>query len=71
MAYFKTIVTRRIMIPEFATAGQRHEEDLNNYLAMPTAPGKKREVENISTTQLINNGEIITTTVLCCEDEDY
>lgn len=68
MAYFKNIVTKEF-IPNYQSAGQNHENALNMYLSTPGYGGKGREVEQMSTTQIINNGEIITTTFLCCDED--
>jgi hypothetical protein len=68
MKYFKIICTKGVMQPYFEDAARKHETALNAYLALPTAGGKKREVESQSTVQVVHNMEIITTTTLCCED---
>ncbi len=70
MAYFKVICTKGDSQPNFESAARRHENALNAYYETPTTSGKKREVESVSTVQVINNMEIITTSTLCCEDYD-
>jgi len=69
MAYFYEVVTQQ-NIPHFLSAARAHKEALNVYIASPGNNGKPREVESHSTTQLVNNGVIWTTTILCCDEGD-
>ncbi len=73
MAYFQDIVTKGVWVPNFASAAQQHREALNAYIKTPGPNGKEREVKHMASVQsLRNDQEIVTTTFLCCdEDEEY
>ncbi len=70
MAYFESICTKG-MVPNFESAARAHKDALNAYLLIPGPSGKKREVEKMSSVQsLRNEQEIITTTFLCCDEDN-
>lgn len=69
MAYFKSIVTNSTNQPHFITAGEVHATALNNYLK--PVGREERIVKHMTTTQVVNNMVICTTSVLCCEGEEY
>lgn len=83
MAYFYTVTTVGAQ-PNFTDVAKKHGIALNNYLEYGVASeldgfgiqsgrmklAKKKEVEHMSSTEVMNNNNIYLTTILCCEDDE-
>ena len=69
MAYFYPLVTS-VNQDSPESAARDHAVALNAYLATPGVGGKQRHVHTQAMTQLNTNMRIITTTILCCNEDE-